>query len=128
MNEILEVSNTVLDEVISVRRDIHAHPELHLDNPKTQNRILESLENLPLEVTTGKNLTSVVADLKGTKTSEGPTILLRADTDALPMDEDSGETFCSVEPGRSHACGHDAHTAMGIDIQQLLGSSEQEVK
>jgi len=120
MNEILEVSNTVLDEVISVRRDIHAHPELHLDNPKTQNRILESLEDLPLEVTIGKNLTSVVADLKGTKTSEGPTILLRADTDALPMDEDSGETFCSVEPGRSHACGHDAHTAMLVGAAKVL--------
>ena len=80
MNEILEVTNTVLDEVISVRRDIHAHPELHLDNPKTQSRILESLEDLPLEVTTGENLTSVVADLKGTKTSEGSTDLLRADT------------------------------------------------
>ena len=120
MNGILEVSNTVLDEVISVRRDIHAHPELHLDNPKTQTRILESLEDLPLEVTTGGNLTSVVADLKGTKTSEGPTILLRADTDALPMDEDSGETFCSVEPGRAHACGHDAHTAMLIGAAKVL--------
>ena len=120
MNEILEISNTVLDEVISVRRDIHAHPELHLDNPKTQTRILESLEDLPLEVTTGENLTSVVADLKGTKTSEGSTVLLRADTDALPMDEDSGETFCSVEPGRAHACGHDAHTAMLIGAAKVL--------
>ena len=120
MNEILEISNTVLDEVISIRRDIHAHPELHLDNPKTQTRILESLEDLPLEVTTGENLTSVVADLKGTKTSEGSTVLLRADTDALPMDEDSGETFCSVEPGRAHACGHDAHTAMLIGAAKVL--------
>ena len=120
MNEILEISNTVLDEVISVRRDIHAHPELHLDNPKTQTRILESLEDLPLEVTTGENLTSVVADLKGTNSSEGSTVLLRADTDALPMDEDSGETFCSVEPGRAHACGHDAHTAMLVGAAKVL--------
>ena len=120
MNEILEASNTVLDEVISVRRDIHTYPELHLENPRTQTRILESLEGLPLEVSTGKGLTSVVADMKGTKTSEGPTILLRADTDALPMDEDTEETFCSVEPGRSHACGHDAHTAMLVGAAKVL--------
>tara|TARA_Y100000590_G_scaffold333592_1_gene379507 strand:+ start:4424 stop:5638 length:1215 start_codon:yes stop_codon:yes gene_type:complete len=120
MNEILEISNDVLDDVISVRREIHAHPELNLENPETQKRILESLKDLPVEIKTGTNLTSVIADLKGTKTSEGPTMLLRADTDALPMDEDSGETFCSVEPGRAHACGHDAHTAMLIGAAKVL--------
>ena len=99
MEEILEISNSVLDDVISIRREIHTYPELGLENPKTQKRVLESLESLPVEIKTGRNLTSVVADLKGTKASEGPTILLRADTDALPMDEDSGEDFCSVNPG-----------------------------
>ena len=100
MNEILEISNGVLDDVISVRREIHAHPELNLENPETQKRILESLKDLPVEIKTGTNLTSVIADLKGTKTSEGPTMLLRSDSDALPMDEDSGETFIASQ--RSH--------------------------
>ena len=120
MEEILEISNSVLDDVISIRREIHTYPELGLENPKTQKRVLESLESLPVEIKTGRNLTSVVADLKGTKASEGPTILLRADTDALPMDEDSGEDFCSVNPGRAHACGHDAHTAMLVGAAKVL--------
>ena len=120
MEEILEISNSVLDDVISIRREIHTYPELGLENPKTQKRVLESLESLPVEIKTGRNLTSVVADLKGTKASEGPTILLRADTDALPMDEESGEDFCSVNPGRAHACGHDAHTAMLVGAAKVL--------
>ena len=110
MNELLEGAAEVADQVIALRRDLHQHPELGLENPRTQQKIVEALAGLPLTVSTGTGLTSVVAELEGEH--DGPTVLLRADTDALPMTEDTDEAFCSTEAGRAHACGHDAHTAM----------------
>ena len=104
----LEAAGTILDDVVALRRDVHRHPELGLDNPSTQQRIIAALDGLPLAVRAGQGLTSVVADLDGEGSGQPATVLLRADTDALPMTEESGEDFCSVEQGRAHACGHDA--------------------
>ena len=118
MNELLDAASSVFDDVVAFRRDIHQHPELGLDNPRTQEKILDALADLPLNISTGEGLTSVVADLDGA--NDGPTILLRADTDALPMTEDSNESFCSLDPGKAHACGHDAHTAMLVGAARLL--------
>ena len=118
MNELLDAANSVFDDVVAFRRDLHQHPELGLDNPRTQEKILDALKDLPVEIHTGEGLTSVVADLDGAE--DGPTVLLRADTDALPMTEDSDEPFCSLDPGKAHACGHDAHTAMLIGEARLL--------
>ena len=101
MNELLDAANSVFDDVVAFRRDLHQHPELGLDNPRTQEKILDALEDLPLEIHTGEGLTSVVADLDGTE--DGPTVLLRADTDALPMTENSDEPFCSLDSGKAHA-------------------------
>ena len=118
MHEILQAATELTDDTVALRRDIHRHPELGLHNPDTQQRIITALDGLPLAVTEGSGITSVVADLKGA--SEGPTVLLRADTDALPMTEDSDEEFCSTEQGRAHACGHDAHVAMLVGAARLL--------
>ena len=125
MNELLDAANSVFDDVVAFRRDIHQHPELGLDNPRTQEKILDALADLPLNISTGKGLTSVVADLDGA--NGGPTILLRADTDALPMTEDSNESFCSLDSGKAHACGHDAHTAMLVGAARLLSQRREEL-
>jgi hippurate hydrolase len=107
----------VLPEVVDLRRRIHRHPELGLDLPRTQAAVLDSLDDLGLEVRTGTASTSVVADLVA---GDGPTVLLRADMDALAMDEDTGLEYASVESGRMHACGHDAHTAMLVGAARVL--------
>ncbi|CAI8411145.1 MAG: putative hydrolase YxeP [Acidimicrobiales bacterium AG-410-I20] len=125
MNELLDAASSVFDDVVAFRRDIHQHPELGLDNPRTQEKILDALSGLPLDISTGEELTSVVADLDGA--NDGPTILLRADTDALPMTEDSGESFCSLDSGKAHACGHDAHTAMLVGAARLLSQRREDI-
>ena len=115
----------MLPDAIDLRREIHRHPELGIDNPDTQRRILEALAGLGLELTTGTGISSVVADLVGAR--PGPTILLRADTDALPMTEESGEPFSSTVEGRAHACGHDAHVAMLVGAARILSEHRDEL-
>lgn len=115
----------MLPDAVDLRREIHRHPELGLDNPDTQRRILDALSGLGLEIRTGAGLSSVVADLVGAL--PGPTILLRADTDALPMTEESGEPFASTIPDRAHACGHDSHVAMLVGAARILCEHRDEL-
>ena len=114
----LDAARSIEGEIVDLRRAIHRDPELGTDNPRTQARIVEALGGLGLEVSTGRGVTSVVADLVGG--ADGPTILLRADTDALPMTEESGESFTSEHADRAHACGHDAHVAMLVGAARVL--------
>ena len=88
MEQLLEAAASVLPDAVALRRRIHSEPELGLELPRTQAQILDALDGLGLEVRTGTSTTSVVADLHGSE--PGPTILLRADMDALPMPEDTG--------------------------------------
>ena len=115
---ILEDARTILGDAIELRRRIHRQPERGLTLPRTQAAVLESLEGLGLDVQTGQRTTSVVARLTGAR--PGPTILLRADMDALPMPEETGLPFASEVDGAMHACGHDAHTAMLVGAARLL--------
>lgn len=115
----------MLPDAIDLRREIHRHPELGIDNPDTQRRILDALSGLGLDIRTGDGLSSIVADLVGAR--PGPTILLRADTDALPMTEESGEPFSSIVEGRAHACGHDAHVAMLVGAARILSEHRDEL-
>src|SRR5215467_10164533 len=115
---ILEEAEGVAAETIEIRRRIHRHPEIGLTLPRTQATVLEALDGLGLEVRTGQRTTSVVARLDGAK--PGPTVLLRADMDALPMREDTGLPFASEVDGAMHACGHDAHVAMLLGAARLL--------
>lgn len=110
--------------LIALRRQLHREPELGLDLPKTQAAVLEQLEGLPLDITTGESLSSVVAVLRGrasTVTEDRPTILLRGDMDALPIREETGFEFASVN-GNMHACGHDLHTAGLVGAAKLLSA------
>ncbi|MCP5028155.1 MAG: amidohydrolase [Actinomycetia bacterium] len=109
--------------MVDLRRRIHQEPELGLDLPLTQAKVLESLDGLPLTIETGEATTSVVATLEGG--GDGPTILLRGDMDALPMPEHSGEPFASRFDGRMHACGHDSHVAMLAGAARILSARRE---
>ncbi len=117
-SEILRDAESILDDTIQLRRRIHRHPELGLTLPRTQGAVLDALNGLDLDVRKGQRTTSVVARLAGAR--PGPTILLRADMDALPMPEETGLPFASEVNGAMHACGHDAHTAMLVGAARLL--------
>lgn len=107
-----------LPAIRSFRRDLHAHPETGLLNPRTQRTILNRLDGLGLEIGTGDSCSSITATLRTGR--PGNTVLLRADTDALPIPEETALSFASQQPDASHACGHDAHTAMLVGAARLL--------
>jgi amidohydrolase len=115
----------IADDIAELRHAIHREPEIGLDLPKTQAKVLRALDGLPLEVTTGSKLTSVTAVLRGG--APGPTVLLRGDMDALPVAEQTGLDYESQIDGTMHACGHDLHTAMLAGAARLLASHRQEL-
>jgi amidohydrolase len=112
------------DELVLLRRELHQIPEIGLDLPLTQRRVLHALDGLPLQVSTGAALTSVTAVLRGAR--PGPAVLLRGDMDALPVTEPVGD-FSSRHPGVMHACGHDLHTAGLVGAAKLLCGRRQEL-
>jgi hippurate hydrolase len=114
-----------LPEIAALRHALHRAPELGLQLPRTQALVLEALEPLGLEVTTGTALSSVVAVLRGGR--PGPAVLLRGDMDALPVTEDTGEPFSSGNPGVMHACGHDLHVAGLVGAARLLAARREEL-
>ena len=122
---LVEAGGLQLDDAIELRRRLHRQPELGLQLPQTQAAVLESLEGLPLQVSTGTSTTSVVAVLDGDR--EGPTILLRGDMDALPMPEDVDLPFKSEVDGAMHACGHDAHVAMLAGAAHVLSGMRGDI-
>jgi amidohydrolase len=122
---ILAAAGTLLDDVVALRRDLHRRPELGLDLPLTQARVLEELDGLPLTIRTGEAQSSIVADLDSGR--PGPTVLLRGDMDALPMPEDTGLDYASETDGVMHACGHDTHTAMLAGAARLLAGRRDEL-
>src|SRR5258705_1606847 len=117
-SEILRDACAVLDDTIQLRRRIHRQPEVGLSVPRTQAAVLEALAGLGFDVGTGQRTTQVIGRLSGAR--RGRTILLRADMDALPMQEETGLPFASEVKGAMHACGHDAHTAMLVGAARLL--------
>ncbi|TKK83949.1 amidohydrolase [Herbidospora galbida] len=117
---------TFQDELEKLRRSIHREPEIGLDLPRTQEKVLAALDGLPLEVTTGEKLTSVTAVLRGGR-SEGKSVLLRADMDALPIQERVPVDYRSAVDGAMHACGHDLHTAMLVGAARLLSERRDQL-
>jgi amidohydrolase len=112
-------------ELAELRHAIHAEPEIGLDLPMTQAKVLRALEGLPLEISTGDKLSSVTAVLRGN--GEGRSVLLRGDMDALPVLEATGLPWKSRHEGVMHACGHDLHTAMLTGAVKLLTDRRAEL-
>ena len=115
----------IAGQITELRHAIHREPEIGLDLPKTQAKVLAALDGLPLEISTGQGLSSVTAVLRGSAHSRagsgpGPVVLLRGDMDALPITEETHLPYASVIPGVMHACGHDLHTAMLAGAARLL--------
>ncbi len=111
-------AETLLPDLIELRRAIHAEPELGLQNPKTLAKIKAALAGLPLEFREGPSTTGLIATLKGP--ANGRTVLLRGDMDALPLNEDTGLDYSSNTAGAMHACGHDTHVAMLVGAAKML--------
>lgn len=120
-----------LDGVIALRRAIHAEPEVGLHCPLTTQKAKAALAGLPLEIHDSRSTTGFVAILRGGRAggagSNGRTVLLRGDMDALPMTEETGLPFASTLPGAMHACGHDAHTAMLVGAARALSARRAEL-
>ena len=118
VHPLLEDARAILPEVQAIRRRLHAIPEVGLELPLTQALVAEAVRGLGLEPRLGSTVTSVVATIEGN--GPGPTILLRADMDGLPLTEETGLPFSSEHDGRMHACGHDTHVAMLLGAARLL--------
>ena len=121
---ILEQAQSMLPELQSLRRKLHQIPEFGLELPNTLKVILDEISPLG-EITLGKSITSAVLHIKGDL--PGPTVLLRADMDALAVIEDTGVPYTSTN-GFMHACGHDLHMAMGVGAAKILASRKSELK
>jgi amidohydrolase len=132
MTKVRDEASQIAPELAELRRAIHREPEIGLALPRTQQKVLVALDGLPLEVTTGRSLSSVTAVLRGgpAGTAPGlppPTVLLRGDMDALPVAERTGLPYASEVDGAMHACGHDLHTAMLAGAARLLSARRAEL-
>lgn len=123
MTDVVEAATGELTGMIALRRAIHAEPELGLHNPKTAAKVRAALADLPLEWREGPSTTGLVGILRGG--ANGRTVLLRGDTDALPMPEETGLDYASTVPGAMHACGHDSHTAMLAGAARVLAARRE---
>jgi amidohydrolase len=118
-------AEAIRDEIITRRRDFHQHPELGFQEVRTAGIVARELTNLGLEVQTGVGKTGVVAMLEGAH--DGPTVLVRADMDALPIIEEVQTEFTSQTPGVMHACGHDGHTSIALGVAKLLTAKRDQI-
>lgn len=126
----MPIVNRVADlqpEIMGWRRDLHAHPELMYDVHRTAAFVADRLREFGCdEVATGLGRTGVVGVIKGRKRANGgdlKAIGLRADMDALPIEEETGVAYSSTVPGKMHACGHDGHTAMLLGAARYLAET-----
>ena len=126
MNPFLKQAEELFPYTQAMRRDFHMHPELGYNEIRTGGIVAKELESLGIEVTKGVGKTGVVGFLEGSK--PGPTILLRFDMDALPINEETGAEYSSQNPGVMHACGHDGHTAIGLTVAKILNQHKDQLK
>jgi amidohydrolase len=118
-----DLARDAQEDLVRLRRDLHRIPELGLELPRTQERVLQALDGLPLEVTTGDSLSSITAVLRGGAGSE-KSVLLRGDMDALPVVESTGVEYAAAGDNM-HACGHDLHTSMLVGAAHVLSAQRE---
>ncbi|MGG6383236.1 M20 metallopeptidase family protein [Paenarthrobacter sp. NEAU-H11] len=119
-------------DIADLRHRLHREPEIGLDLPRTQEKVLTALDGLGYEISTGTDTTSVTAILRGTAGTpdsgmQRPVVLLRGDMDALPVQEKTGLEYASEIPGAMHGCGHDLHTAMLVGAATLLATRRDQL-
>lgn len=119
-------ADSLRDEMVATRRDFHMHPETAFEEVRTAGIVAERLSELGLEVQTGVGKTGVVAILDGAE--DGPTVLVRADMDALPINEANQTDYVSGTANKMHACGHDGHTAIGLAVAKMLTGHKDRIK
>lgn len=115
---IASLSTRIEPELIEIRRDLHAHPELAFEEVRTSGVVSRELERMGIAHQTGIAKTGVVAMIEGGR--PGPVLAIRADMDALPITERTGQPFASRTEGLMHACGHDIHTATLLGVASVL--------
>jgi amidohydrolase len=125
-NEIKEQIAGMRDWLVEIRRTIHSHPELGFEEVETSRLVSEWLERFGIEVKRGVAKTGVVGLLRGG--APGKTVAIRADMDALPMDEATGVPYASKIKGKMHACGHDAHVTILLGVARFFSSMRDKVK
>jgi amidohydrolase len=126
---IQDLAKEVFQEVVALRRDIHRHPELSYEEIRTTALITDYLLGIGIMPEVPLLETGVVALISGMhKSSKGKVIALRADIDALPLNEENKHGFCSLESGKMHACGHDMHTAMLLGAAKILSRMKNELE
>lgn len=119
--QLRQEAEAMRDRLVSVRRDLHQHPELAFQEVRTASIVADRLTELGYEVQTGVGKTGVVGVLEGGRPSgRSFTLLLRFDMDALPIHEAVDTPFKSQYDGKMHACGHDAHTSIGLGVAELM--------
>lgn len=121
---LVDDAHALLPDLVRLRREIHADPELALRLPRTQERVIRALDGLGLEITRGESLDSVVAVLRGAH--PGPAVLLRGDMDALPLHEQTDVEYRATGDAM-HACGHDLHVAGLVGAARLLAARREEL-
>jgi amidohydrolase len=122
----MQRANALSEEIIRWRRDFHQHPELAFKETRTAHIVAEELQAMGMEVQTGIGKTGVVGLLEGA--SDGPTVLVRADMDALPIQTELNTDYASQTPGVMHACGHDGHTAIVLGVARMFADHRDQMK
>ncbi len=125
-NLIFEQCHHHFNDIVAIRRDIHQHPELEFDVERTAGIAADALDALGMEVKTGIGRTGVIGDLEVSGATKR--IALRADMDALPIQEQTDVPYKSTIDGKAHLCGHDAHTAMLIGTARILSYFKSSLK
>lgn len=127
IEEVKKIAEEIKDEIISIRRQIHMNPELGYEEFETSKLVAQKLEEFGIEITTGVAKTGVIGLIKG-EASKGTTIGIRADMDALPLQEENEIPYKSKVDGKMHACGHDAHTAILLGVGKILSQMKDKIK
>ena len=121
-----EIIQSYHDELVSIRNDFHMHPELGFEEVRTSGRVMELLKEWGVEYITGFAKTAVIAVLHGTQ--HGPVIGVRADMDALPLQDTKTVPYHSQVSGVCHACGHDAHTTVGLGLAKYYSAHPEDLR
>ena len=121
-NQILDKSKALTEQIIKWRRYLHKHPELGFEEIETAKFIEKELASFGLKARTGIGKTGIVVNIGSGK----PCIALRADMDALPIQDMKKVPYASENPGVSHACGHDAHVAMLLGVAKILADLQNQ--